>query len=63
MNKDSSTICILIIAKNFDQNKIKFGDRMISISWLTYEIIAQWMNKTTDKKVKILIANEKTDTA
>ena len=58
MIKDSSTICILIIAKNFDPNKIQFGVGVISISWLTFEILDRWINKPAYKKVEIFIANE-----
>ena len=58
MIKDSSTICILIIAKNFDPNKIQLGVGVISISWLTFEILDRWINKPAYKKVQIFIANE-----
>ena len=58
MINDSNTICILIIAKNFDPNKIQFGVGVVSISWLTFDILDRWINKPAYKKVQIFIANE-----
>ena len=39
MMRDNNTICILTMAKNFEPNKIQFGVGVVSINWLTLDIL------------------------
>ena len=57
MMRDNNTNCILTMAKNFEPNKIQFGVGVVSINWLTLDILERWINKPAYKKVQIFIAN------